>query len=92
MIICADIISLFLTGMLLAKWEQIANIESESESEVGQSCPTLCDPKDCRPPGSSLHGIFQARVPEWIAISFSREEPHKTKTNSKTSIVDRHLV
>ena len=44
----------------------------ESESEVAQSCPTLCDPMDCNPPGSSVHGIFQARVLEWIAISFSR--------------------
>ena len=43
----------------------------ESESEVAQSCPTLCDPMDCSPPGSSVHGIFQARVLEWIAISFS---------------------
>ena len=36
-----------------------------------QSCPTLRDPMDCRPPGSSVHGIFQARVPEWVAIAFS---------------------
>ena len=42
-------------------------------SEVAQSCPTLCDPKDCGLPGSSIHGIFQARVLEWVAISFSRE-------------------
>ena len=41
-------------------------------SEVAQSCPTLCDPVDCRPPGSSVHGILQARILEWIAISFSR--------------------
>ena len=39
---------------------------------VTQSCLTLCDPVDCSPPGSSVHGIFQARVLEWIAISFSR--------------------
>ena len=37
-----------------------------------QSCPTLCDPMDCSLPGSSLHGILQARVLEWVAISFSR--------------------
>ena len=36
-----------------------------------QSCPTLCDPMDCGPPGSSVHGIFQARVLEWGAIAFS---------------------
>ena len=45
----------------------------ESESEVAQSCPTLCDPVDCSPPGSSVHGILQARIMEWVAISFSRE-------------------
>ena len=44
----------------------------KSESEVAQSCPALCDPMDCSLPGSSLHGIFQARVLEWVAISFSR--------------------
>ena len=43
----------------------------EIESEVAQSCPTLHDPMDCRPPGSSIHGIFQARVLEWGAIAFS---------------------
>ena len=40
----------------------------ESESEVAQSCPTLHDPMDCSPPGSSVHGIFLARVLEWGAI------------------------
>ena len=40
-------------------------------SEVAQSCPTLCNPMDCSLPGSSLHGILQARVLEWVAISFS---------------------
>ena len=43
----------------------------KSESEVAQSCPTLSDPMDCSPPGSSVHGIFQARVLEWGAIAFS---------------------
>ena len=43
----------------------------KSESEVAQSCPTLSDPMDCSPPGSSVHGIFQARVLEWSAIAFS---------------------
>ena len=46
--------------------------KKESESEVIHSCPTLCDPVDCSPPGSSVHGILQARVLEWVAISFSR--------------------
>ena len=39
---------------------------------VAQSYPTLCDPIDCSPPGSSVHGILQARILEWIATSFSR--------------------
>ena len=45
----------------------------KSESEVAQSCPTLSDPMDCSLPGSSVHGIFQARVLEWGAIAFSPE-------------------
>ena len=44
----------------------------KSESEVAQSCPTLSDPMDCSLPGSSIHGIFQARVLEWGAIAFSK--------------------
>ena len=42
----------------------------KSESEVTQSCPTLREPMDCSPPGFSVHGIFQARVLEWVAIAF----------------------
>ena len=44
----------------------------KSESEVAQSCPTLSDPMDCSPPGSSIHGIFQARVLEWGATECIR--------------------
>ena len=47
-------------------------MKAKSESEVAQSCPTLGDPMDCSLPGSSVHGIFQARVLEWGAIAFSR--------------------
>ena len=43
----------------------------KSESEVAQLCPTLSDPMDCSPPGSSVHGIFQARVLDWGASAFS---------------------
>ena len=43
----------------------------KSESEDAQSCPTLSDPMDCSLPGSSVHGVFQARVLEWVAIAFS---------------------
>ena len=48
-------------------------VKVKSESGVAQSCPTGSDPMDCSPPGSSVHGIFQARVLEWAAIAFS---PH----------------
>ena len=44
----------------------------KKESEVAQLCPTLCNPMDCSLPGSSVHGIFQARILEWVAICLSR--------------------
>jgi len=44
------------------------------ESEVAQSCPTLCDPVDCSLPGFSICGILQARILEWVTISFSRKD------------------
>ena len=46
-------------------------VKVKSESEVAQLCETLSDPMDCSPPGSSVHGIFQARVLEWGAVAFS---------------------
>ena len=49
----------------------------KSEREVTQLCPTLSDPMDCSLPGSSVHGIFQARVLEWGAIAFSGEIPYQ---------------
>ena len=58
-------------------------IKVKSESEVAQSCPTLSDPRDCSPPGSSVHGIFQARVLEWGAIAFSRNTVYGV-LNSRT--------
>ena len=50
----------------------------ESESEVAQSCPTSRDPMDCSPPGSSVHGIFQARVLGWVAIAFSNNHTNNS--------------
>ena len=61
----------------------------KSESEVAQSCPSLCDPMDCSPPGSSIHGIFQAKVLEWGAIAFSNNGillNHKKEWNTWTSL------
>ena len=59
------------------------------ESEVAQSCPTLSDPMDCSPPGSSVHGIFQARVLEWGAIAFKkkRHECYRVFENFKVYVV-----
>ena len=50
----------------------LQGMKVKSESEVAQSCLTLSDPMDCSLPGSSIHGIFQARVLEWGAIAFSQ--------------------
>ena len=51
---------------LLAVQGTLSRVMQQCESEVTQSCPTLCDPMDCSLPGSSVHGIFQARVLEWL--------------------------
>ena len=61
------------TARVQVKEEQLTQLLSESESEVTQSCLTLCDPMDCSLPGFSVHGIFQARILEWGAISFSKK-------------------
>ena len=53
-------------------FQEKIRVKMEKESEMAQPCPTLCNPTDCNPPSSSIHGISQARVLEWIAISFSR--------------------
>ena len=64
----------------------------ERESEVAQSCPTLCDPIDCSLPGSSIYGIFQARVLEWVAISFSRGSSRPRNWIWVSHIVGRHFT
>ena len=61
-------------------------------SEAAQSCPTLCDPTDCSLPGSSVHGIFQAIVLEWIAISFSRGSSWPRDWTRVSRIVDRRFT
>jgi len=63
-------------------------MKMKSESEVAQSCPTLHNPMDCSLPGSSVHGIFQARVLEWGAIAFSElkiTQPQKELNNTMCS-------
>jgi len=59
---------------------------------VIQSCPTFCDPMDCSPPGSSVHGISQARILEWVAISFSRELPNPGMANLESVLKSRDIT
>ena len=65
---------------------------TESESLVTQLCPTLCDPMDCRLPDSSVCGIFQARVLEWVAISFSRGSSRPRDQTRVSHIVGTHFT
>ena len=60
----------FLSRLRVCKHTRICVYEVEAS--VARSHPTFCDPKDCSPPGSSVHGILQARILEWVAISYSR--------------------
>ena len=63
------VLKLKVTYTLVVKTD---NNEVKKEMLVAQSCPTLCDPMDCSPPGSSVHGVLQAEILEWVAIPFSR--------------------
>ena len=77
-------VEVWVGGGLLQSWRQgsfeggrhylhyLHHSLERSESEVAQLCPTLCNPVVCSPSGSSVHGILQARILEWVAISFSR--------------------
>ena len=60
-------------------------------SEVAQSCPTFYDPMDCSLPGSSVYGILQARIMEWVAISFSIGEDRRSNLHDLTSWVEGNL-
>ena len=60
-------------------------------SSLAQSCPTLCDPMDRRPPGSSIHGILQARILEWVAIPFSRGSSRPRDRTQVSHIAGRHF-
>ena len=66
-------------------------ILAESETEVTQSCLTLCDPMDCSLPGSSVHGIFQTIVLEWIAISFLSGSSRPRDGTQVSCIVYKYL-
>ena len=70
----------------------VTNWKWKKESEVAQLCPTLCNPMGCSPAGSSVHRIFQARVLQWVAISFSRGSFRRSDWTSVSCIVGRHLT
>ena len=65
---------------------------SESESEVAQPCPTLCNPLDCSLQGFSIHGILQASILEWVTISFSRGSSLPRDRTRVSRIVGRHFT
>ena len=60
------------SGIILPSSTYCFCLNFENNLLVAQSCLTLCDPMDCSPPGSSVHGLLQARILEWVAIPFSR--------------------
>ena len=94
--VCSDLFCLFQLSVSIKSaahpdmW--VTFMRKESESEVVQSCPTLCDPMDYSLPGSSVHGIFQARVLEWVAMPFSRGSSPPRDWNWVSRIVGRHFT
>ena len=72
-------------------WHHWLNGHEVKWSEIVQSCPTLCNPMDCSLPGSSVHRIFQARVLEWIAISFARGSSRPRNWTRVSHIAGRRL-
>ena len=76
-----------------AMWDTwVQSLKVKSESEVAQSCLTLCDPMDCSLPGFSVHGILQARVLEWVAISSSRGSSRPRNRTRVSCIVGRFFT
>ena len=78
--------NVFVCPLCLSLIPYMLKSKNESESEVVQSCPTLCDPMDCSPPGSSVHGILQVRILEWVTISFSRGSSQPRDQNQVSCI------
>ena len=69
-----------------------ARLEARPKMQVAQSCPTLCDPMDCSPPGSSVHGILQARILEWVAMPSSRGSSPAKDQSQVSHIAGRFLT
>ena len=93
-------------GSALSIWKCQRNNRSLSINEVlpflpvkvkmkmllAQLCPTLCDPMDCSPPGSSVHGILQARILEWVPLSFSRGSSQPRDWTQVSCIIGRFFT
>ena len=76
-----------LVGRIVTVWHQDSNwLAAAAAAKSLQSCPTLCDPTDGRPPGSPVPGILQARTLEWVAISFSNAWQWKGKVQSLSHV------
>ena len=81
------------TEDIKTRWQEYTGKKkknTQKESEVAQSCLTLCDLKDCSLPGFTVHGIFQARMLEWVAIFFSRG-PSQLRDQTWVSCIARRL-
>ena len=73
-------------------WVDISLIDWKKWSDVSQSCSTLCNPMNYSLPGSSVHGLFHARIMEWVAISFSRRSSRPRDRTHVSCIVCRHFT
>ena len=76
----------------LVRGTKVSQAMKVKESEVVQSHPTLCDPVVCSSPGSSVHGILQATILEWVAISFSRGSSQPRDWTRISCIAGRHFI
>ena len=86
------VIVLMGTSNFIARGEYNTHAHTHTHTEVAQSCPTLCDPMDCSPPGSLVHGIFQAWILEWVAVSFSRGFSWPRDRTRASRIVSRRFT
>ena len=75
-----------------SRWPGEISIVVMKHSEVSQLCPTLCNPMDCNLPGSTVHGILQARILEWLAISFSRRSLRPRDCTRVSRVVGRRFT
>ena len=89
---CVSVVSCIGKCVLYRSHHLETPTRSESESEVAQSCLTLWDPMDCSLPGFSVHGILQASVLEWVAISFSRGSSCPRDQTQVSRTAGRHFI